>query len=137
MKILLINMVVALMMSAKLVTLSVLKIKVFWNWDDDVTISVHDVSNKILLRESIYIVDVAMWPKFGNSNISMRGVIITSTYNDLTRKNNCFESCSWFKFNNLGLALSTALKVYTSVTKGLKLVGEGRGAFFSSWSWIV
>ena len=79
MKILLINMVVALMMSAKLVTLSVLKIKVFWNWDDDVTISVHDVSNKILLRESIYIVDVAIWPKFGNSNISMRGVIITST----------------------------------------------------------
>ena len=66
------------MMSAKLVTLSVLKIKIFWNWDDDVIISVHDVANKTLLRDSIYIVDVAMWPKFGNSNISMTEVIIAS-----------------------------------------------------------
>ena len=66
------------MMSVKLVTLSVLKIKIFWNEDYDVIISVHDVANKILLRNSIYIVDVAMWPKFGNSNISMREVIITS-----------------------------------------------------------
>ena len=29
--------------------------------------------------------------------------------------------CSWFKFNNLGLALGVALKYYTSVEKGLKL----------------
>ena len=28
---------------------------------------------------------------------------------------------SWFKFNNLGLALGTKLKFYTSVAKGLKL----------------
>ena len=28
---------------------------------------------------------------------------------------------SWFKFNNLGLALVIALKVLTSVAKGLKL----------------
>ena len=46
-----------------------------------------------------------------------------------------FESCSWFKFNNLGLAISMALKVCTSVAKGLKLVGEGRGAFCSPRSW--
>ena len=39
----------------------------------------------------------------------------------MTRKTNFFEGCSWFKFNNLGLALGTALKVYTSVAKGLKL----------------
>ena len=77
-KVVLINTVAALMMSVKLVTLSVLKIKIFWNEDYDVIISVHDVANKILLRNSIYIVDVAMWPKFGNSNISMREVIITS-----------------------------------------------------------
>ena len=66
------------MMSVKLVTLSVLKIKIFWNEDYDVIISVHDVANKILLRNSIYIVDVAMWPVFSNSNISVREVIITS-----------------------------------------------------------
>ena len=32
-----------------------------------------------------------------------------------------FEGWSWFKFNNLRLALGMALKFYTSVTKGLKL----------------
>ena len=31
------------------------------------------------------------------------------------------ERKSWFKFNNLGLALGTNLKFYTSVAKGLKL----------------
>ena len=40
---------------------------------------------------------------------------------DLTRKTALFEGWSWFKFNNLGLALGTNLKVYTSVAKGLKL----------------
>ena len=63
------NMIAALIMSAKLVTLNVLKIKIFWNYDYDFKISVHDVTNKILLRDSIYIADVAMWLKFGNSNI--------------------------------------------------------------------
>ena len=32
-----------------------------------------------------------------------------------------FEGWSWFNFNNLGLALVTNLKFYTSVTKALKL----------------
>ena len=41
-------------------------------------ISVHDVTNKILLRDSIYNADMVMWPKSGNSNISMREVIIIS-----------------------------------------------------------
>ena len=62
-------------MSAKLATVELLKIKVFWNKVYHVTIS--DSNNKILLRNSNYIVDLFMWPKFGNSNISMREVIIT------------------------------------------------------------
>ena len=33
---------------------------------------------KILSGDSNYIVEVIMWPKFGNSSISMREVIITS-----------------------------------------------------------
>ena len=41
-------------------------------------ISVYDITNKILLRDSNYIVDVVMWPKFGSSSISIREVIITS-----------------------------------------------------------
>ena len=68
----------ALMMSANLVTLSILKIRIFWNLDYDVLISLYDVTNKILLRDSSYIIDVVMWPKFGNFNISMTEVIITS-----------------------------------------------------------
>ena len=40
---------------------------------------------------------------------------------DLTRKTAFFDGWSWFKFNNLGLALGTNLKFYTSVAKGLKL----------------
>ena len=62
------------MMSAKMATLGLLKIKVFWNKGYDVIISVHDVTNKILSRNSNYIVDVVMWPKFGNSSIYMREV---------------------------------------------------------------
>ena len=70
-------MVAILTMSAKLATLGFLKIKAFWNKGYDVIIFAGDV-NKILSRDSNYIVDVVMWPKFGNSSISMREVIITS-----------------------------------------------------------
>ena len=42
-------------------------------------------------------------------------------YKDLTRKTVSFERWSWFKFNNLGLALGTNLNFYSSVTKVLKL----------------
>ena len=66
------------MMSAKMATPGLLKIKVFWNKGYDVIIYVHDVTNKILSRDSNYIVDVVMWPKFGNCSISMREVIIAS-----------------------------------------------------------
>ena len=38
----------------------------------------------------------------------------------MTRKTTFFAGWSWFKFNNLGLALSIALKFYSSVAKGLK-----------------
>ena len=71
----------------------------------------------------------------------------------MIRKNSFFEGWSWFKFNNLGLALGTNLKFYTSVAKGLNLkvrrilgllptfvevTGEKLvvGAFLASPSWI-
>ena len=64
-------MVVILMVSAKFVILGLLKIKVFW-------IKGYDVAKKISLRDSNYTVDVVMWPKFRNSSISIREVIINS-----------------------------------------------------------
>ena len=66
------------MISAKMATLGLFKVKVFWNKDYDVIISVYDVSNKNSSRDSNYIIDVVMWPKFGNSSTSMGEVIITS-----------------------------------------------------------
>ena len=49
-------------------------------------------------------------------------------YKDLTRITTFFEGCSWFKYNNLGLALGMALTFYTNVAKGLKLkVRQFRG----------
>ena len=53
-------MVAILIMSTKLATLGLLKIKVFQNKDHDVIIFVHDVTNKFLSRDSNYIVDVIM-----------------------------------------------------------------------------
>ena len=71
-------MVTILMMSAKLATLGLLKVKLFWNNSYDVIFSEYDDTKEILLRESNCIVGVVMWPKFGNSSISMREVIVTS-----------------------------------------------------------
>ena len=53
-------MAVNLMMSAKFVTPSFLKIKTILNESYDVVISVHYVTNKILSGDSIYLVDVVM-----------------------------------------------------------------------------
>ena len=67
------------MMSAKMATPGFLKITtVFWNKGYDVIISVDDVTNKIWSRDSNYIVDVFVWPKFGNSSVFMWEVITTS-----------------------------------------------------------
>ena len=72
-------MVTILMISAKMTTPDLRKTKVFWKGDYDAIISVNDVTNKILSLESNYIVDVVTWPKFDNSSIFMREVIITSS----------------------------------------------------------
>ena len=68
-------MITILMMSANIATVGLLKIK------DEVkvmtflsmtVIFVYDVTNEILSRESNYIVDVIIWPKLGNSSISIK-----------------------------------------------------------------
>ena len=53
-------MVTILMMSAKLPTPDLVKIKTFRNKGYDIIIPDYDVTNKILSRESNYIVDVVM-----------------------------------------------------------------------------
>ena len=54
------------------------KMSVFWNKGYDLIIPAHGVTNKILSRDSNYIVNVAMWSKFGNSSVFVREVFITS-----------------------------------------------------------
>ena len=63
------------MMSAKMATLGLLKLKVFWNKGYDVIVYVH---HQILSRDSIFIVDMVIWPKLGTSSIYMKEVIIAS-----------------------------------------------------------
>ena len=49
------------MIAAKMATPGLLKITVFWTKDYDVIITVDEVTNKILLRDWNYIVDMFMW----------------------------------------------------------------------------
>ena len=66
------------MMSEKMATPGVLKLKIFWNKGYEVIDFVHDVTTEFLSCDYIYIADVVMWPKFGNCNISIKKVIMTS-----------------------------------------------------------
>ena len=67
------------MITAEMASPGPLKIMVLLNKGYDVIISVNDATNRILWDDSNYIVDVFMWTKFGNSSISMREAITTST----------------------------------------------------------
>ena len=78
------------MMSSKLASLGLLKIKLFWNKDYDVIIFVHDLTNKILSRDSNYIVDAVMWSKFGKFSIFTKDVIIISILQGLNQKKHLF-----------------------------------------------
>ena len=55
-------MVTILMMSAKMATPDLLKVKIFLNKSCYVIISLYGITNKILSRNSNYIVDVVMLP---------------------------------------------------------------------------
>ena len=114
-------MVIILMISAKMANLGLLKLKLFWNKGYDIIVSVYDATKNFLSCDSNYFVDVVMRPKLDNSSIFKRKVIVTSTLQGFAQKNDFFEGWSWFKFNNLGLALGMALRFYTSVAKGSKL----------------
>ena len=58
-----IKTVTILIMPAKLATPGLLEIKIFRNKDYDVIILDYDITNKILSRDSNYILDVARWTR--------------------------------------------------------------------------
>ena len=71
-------MVTISMMSAKIATPGLCKIMIFWGNGYDVIGSVDNVTKKPYHVIQNYIADVVMWPKSGNSGISMGEFIITS-----------------------------------------------------------
>ena len=71
-------MVTILMMSTKLASPALHDLKIIQKKIYDVIILDYDVTNEILPGCSNLMVDVDMWPKFGNYSFSMREVIITS-----------------------------------------------------------
>ena len=77
-KVVLINMVAIFMMEAKWATLVLLKKKTFSNKGYDVIIYAYEVNSNILPGNSNHTVGMVMLPKFDNSRISKRKVIITS-----------------------------------------------------------
>ena len=74
---------------------------------------------KILSRNSNYIVDAIMPPKFGNSRNSLKEAFI-SYYKDLISKNTLLKGWYWPKLNNLDLTLVMTFKFYTIMKKGQK-----------------
>ena len=71
-------MVTIFIMSAKLASPVLFKLKEFQTKGYDVIIINYDVTSNILSRDSNYVVDVGMLLKVGNCSISMRDVFITS-----------------------------------------------------------
>ena len=63
-------------MSARMATLDLPKIKLFWNKGYDVMVFVYDLSNNILSRDLI--LQMLLCDMFGNSSISRKTVVITS-----------------------------------------------------------
>ena len=63
-------------MSARMATLDLPKIKLFWDKGYDVMVFVNDVSNNILSRDLI--LQMLLCDMFGNSSISRKTVVITS-----------------------------------------------------------
>ena len=125
-KVVLVNMAKFLIMSANLATLGFLKIKAFCNKVYEVTNSICEITNKFLSLEANHIGNVVRWPKYGNSGISTREVIITSILWEFDWKYFFWRVLLLeVQSNNLRLAVGMALKFYNRVTKGL----QNRGYF--------
>ena len=85
-----INLALILIMSAKIPTPVIFQITLFWNKGYDFIIHVDHVTNRISSRDSNNIVDLFMWPNFGNPRISTNEVITTSILQGFGQKKTLF-----------------------------------------------
>ena len=106
-------MVKILMMSAKMAT------PVFWNKDHYV-IYYYDVINITSSHESNYIMYVLMWPKFGNSRICIREVIITSVLQGFDQKNRFFWGVILVQVQYFGTGTRYKLEILHQPVKRIK-----------------
>ena len=107
-------------MSAKMATPGLLKIKLFWNKGYDVIVYVHDVTNKILSRDSNCVVDVVVWPKFGNSSISIREVIIISILQGFDQRIHFFWGVVLVQIQQFGTGTRYELDIFRQCGKKVK-----------------
>ena len=123
-KIVLINMITILMISAKMATLGFLKITVFWNKGYDVVMSVYDVTNKIYHVTQIIL---QMWSCLVTLAFLWEKLSQPQFCKGLTRNppppffffffwGGVLVQVQWF-----GTDTSMALKFYSSVVKGSPL----------------
>ena len=100
--------------------LGLLKMNIFWNKGCDIIMSVHDFTNKILSHDPNYIVIWSCDRSF--VTITFLWEKMYSYFIRIWPEKQLFLRGARFKFNYFGLALGMALKFYTSVAKGLKLI---------------
>ena len=138
-------MVTVLMMSAKMATPGLFKLKVFWKKG-------YNVTNKFLLCDLNYIVNVVMRLKLGNSNTFMREVIITSMLWGLSQKNPSFWGVVWVQVQWFETGTTYGLEILNQCLKRVKTKSQkvlwansyictsykrktGRGPFLAHPSW--
>ena len=102
-------------------TLCLLKIKVFLSKRYDVLFYACKVTSKILSSDSNDIVDVVMWPKIGNSSISMGEVTLTSILKRFDQEHHFLRGALGSSSVIWDWHPGMALKFYTNVAKRLKL----------------
>ena len=90
---------------------SLLKTQVFWNKAYEVIVSIYDAAEKNLLGDLNYTVNVAMLPKFGISNISMREVIMTSIWQGFYQKNGFFWRVVFVQVPQFGTCTRCKLEI--------------------------
>ena len=102
------------MMSAKIAT------PVFWSKGHYVIYYFYDVINIISSHESNYIMYVLMWPKFGNSRICIREVIITSILRGFDQKNHFFWGVVLVQVQYFGTGTRYKVEVLHQPVKRIK-----------------
>ena len=83
----------------------------------DVIIFVYDLTNNF---DHLTIYTSCIW-SCDQTLVPQRVLSLHQFYKHFTKKTKSVDGCSWFKFNNLGLALGKTFRFYTSMEIGLKL----------------